>query len=290
VAGGLLGTVRSMDGSLVVVGTPIGNLGDISPRAVKALSDADVIACEDTRRCRGLLSHLGIDAPPLIVINEHEEAGRVEQIVDRIAAGESVALTTDAGMPAISDPGELIVRAVADSGQRIEVVPGPTAASTALVASGLATGRWCFEGFLPRKGAARTERVRAVSAERRTTVLYEAPHRLERTLTVLTEAAGGDRSVVVARELTKLHEEIWRGSLDESLDWVVQNPPRGEFVIVLDGAPAPDPATDDALRAALRRELAAGLRTKEAAARVAEVHGVGKREAYELALEVASES
>ena len=277
-----------MHGTLVIVGTPIGNLGDLSPRAIEALVSADAIACEDTRRCRKLLSHAGVDAPPMIVVNEHEEAGRVDQILVRLVAGERIVLTTDAGMPAISDPGELLVRAAAEAGVRIEVVPGPTAASTALVASGLATGRWCFEGFLPRKGSGRTERLREVAAERRTTVLYEAPHRLEKTLAALAAAAGEGRRVAIGRELTKLHEEIWRGTLAEARVWAEANPPRGEIVIVLDGAPAPEAAGEDELRAAVRVELAAGRHTKEAAAAVADRLGASKRQVYELALDEAA--
>lgn len=277
-----------MSGVLVLVGTPIGNLGDLSPRAVEALASADTIACEDTRRCRKLLAHAGIDAPPLIVVNEHEEAGKVERVLDRLAAGERVVVVTDAGMPGLSDPGQLLVAAAAEAGYRVEPVPGPTAAVSALVASGLPAGRWCFEGFLPRKGSGRRERIAAVAAERRTTVLYEAPHRLERTLIDLVAATGGDRRVVVARELTKLHEEVWRGTLDEAVVWVAERLPRGEMAIVLDGAPVPAAADEAQLRSAVRAELAAGRRTKEAAGAVAERLGAPKRVVYELALEETS--
>lgn len=276
---------HGVNGSLVVVGTPLGNLGDLSPRAATALESADAICCEDTRRCRKLLSHAGIAAPMLIVVNEHEEEGRVDQVLGRIAAGETVVLTSDAGMPGVSDPGELLIRAVVDAGHRLEVVPGPTAAVSALVLSGLPAGRWCFEGFLPRKGAGRRERLDAVAAESRTTVLYEAPHRLERTVADLTEAAGAERRLAVARELTKLHEEIWRGTLAEAGTWLAEHPPRGEIVIVLDGAPEPAPADETAVRSAVRTALARGLRTKEAAADVAERLGVAKRAVYDIALE-----
>jgi 16S rRNA (cytidine1402-2'-O)-methyltransferase len=276
-----------MDGVLVLVGTPIGNLGDLSPRAVEALRAADAIACEDTRRCAKLLTHAGVEAPPLIVVNEHEEAGRVEQVLGRLAAGERVVLVTDAGMPGFSDPGELLVRAAAEEGHRVELVPGPTAAVSALVASGLPAGRWCFEGFLPRKGSGRRKRLVVVAAEPRTTVLYEAPHRLERTIMDLAAEAGGDRRVVIARELTKLHEELWRGTLDEAIAWVDEHPPRGEIAIVLDGAPAPPEADEAQLRVAVRAELAAGRRTKDAAAAVAERLGAPKRFVYDLALQEA---
>ena len=283
------GTVRLVDGVLVLVGTPIGNLDDLSPRAVEALASADSIACEDTRRCRQLLTHAGVSPPPMIVVNEHEESGRVDSILERLAEGERVVLTSDAGMPGISDPGGLLVAAVADAGYRVEPVPGPTAAVTALVASGLPSGRWCFEGFLPRKGSSRRARLAAVAGEERTTVLYEAPHRLERTITDLTQVAGGDRSVVIARELTKLHEELWRGTLDDAVEWLDQHPPRGEMAIVLAGAPPAPEVGEAELRSAVSAELAAGRRTKEAAAVVAERLGVAKRSAYEIAIEEAAD-
>jgi 16S rRNA (cytidine1402-2'-O)-methyltransferase len=279
-----------MSGVLVLVGTPIGNLGDLSPRAVEALAAADAIACEDTRRCRKLLAHAGIAAPPMIVVNDHEESGRVEQVLGRLAVGERVVVVSDAGMPAVSDPGSRLVAAAAAAGHRVEPVPGPTAAVTALVASGLPAGRWCFEGFLPRKGSARRRRVAAVAAEPRTTVLYEAPHRLDRTIAELAEEAGEDRPVVIARELTKLHEEVWRGTLAQARSWLAQHPARGEIVVVLAGAPAPPMADDAALRAAVRAELAAGHRTKEAAAAVAERLGAPKRHVYDLALEEAADA
>ncbi|MEL7207105.1 MAG: 16S rRNA (cytidine(1402)-2'-O)-methyltransferase [Actinomycetota bacterium] len=274
-----------MAGALVVVGTPIGNLGDLSPRAVEALAAADAIACEDTRRCRALLSHAGVEAPPMLVVNEHEERRRAHQVVERVAAGERVVLVSDAGMPAVSDPGQGLVAAVVEAGLAVEVVPGPTAMTTALVASGLPSGRFCFEGFLPRKGAARRERLEAVAAEPRTTVLYEAPHRLARTLADLAESAGGDRGVVVGRELTKLHEELWRGSLAEAAAWAAGRDVKGEVVLVLAGAPPAEPASDADVVAAVRAGLAAGGRTKDVAAAVARQLGVSKRRAYDAALE-----
>jgi 16S rRNA (cytidine1402-2'-O)-methyltransferase len=278
-----------VSGVLVLVGTPIGNLGDLSPRAVEALASADAIACEDTRRCRKLLSHAGVEAPALIVVNEHEEAGRVDPILDRLAKGERVVVVSDAGMPGISDPGAVLAAAAAEAGHRVEPVPGPTAAVSALVVSGLPTGRWCFEGFLPRKGATRRARLAAVAAEERTSVLYEAPHRLERTIADLAQHAGPDRRVVIGRELTKLHEEVWRGTLAEAGAWLGEHPPRGEIVLVLGGAPPSPAADEDELRAAVRIELEAGLRTNEAATIVAERLGAPKRLVYDLALEEASD-
>jgi 16S rRNA (cytidine1402-2'-O)-methyltransferase len=268
---------------LVLVGTPIGNLGDLSPRAVEALSAADAICCEDTRRTGRLLQHAGVARRPLMVVNDHTEAGAVEGVLARLAAGERVAVVTDAGMPGISDPGERLVQAAVAAGHRVEVVPGPSAAVTALVASGLPAGRFAFEGFLPRKGSGRTARLAEVAAERRTVVLYEAPHRLPRTLADLARACGPERRVAIGRELTKLHEETWRGTLGEALDWVADHEPRGELVVVLDGAPAP-PAPEAAdIEAAVQARLDAGDTPRDAAAAVAGALGVPKRAAYDIA-------
>jgi 16S rRNA (cytidine1402-2'-O)-methyltransferase len=194
-----------------------------------------------------------------------------------------VAVVSDAGMPGISDPGERLVAAAAAAGHTIEVVPGPSAAITALVASGLPAGRFVFEGFLPRKGSGRAERLAAVAAERRTVVLYEAPHRLARTLADLADACGGSRRVVVARELTKLHEELWRGPLEGAVRRVAEVEPRGEHVVVLDGAPPPAEVADGEIRAAVDRARAAGSSTRDAVAEVAAALGVARRRVYGLA-------
>lgn len=267
---------------LVLVGTPIGNLGDLPPRAVAALAEADIICCEDTRRTGRLLQHAGVERRPLLVVNDHTEVAAVPGVLARLAAGERVALVTDAGMPGISDPGERLVRAALDAGHAIEVVPGPSAAITALVVSGLPAGRFVFEGFLPRKGSARAERLATTATERRTVVLYEAPHRLARTLDDLAAACGLERQVAISRELTKLHEETWRGSLAGAVDWVAEQEPRGEVVLVLDGAPPPAAASDDEVARALRAELEAGASARDAAATVAAQLGVPKRAAYAL--------
>jgi 16S rRNA (cytidine1402-2'-O)-methyltransferase len=276
------------DGLLVLVGTPIGNLGDLTPRAAEALRSADVICCEDTRRTGRLLQHAGVERPRLVVVNDHTEAREVPGVVARLARGERVAVVSDAGMPGISDPGELLVRAAVAAGHAVEVVPGPSAALAALVTSGLPAGRFVFEGFLPRKGSGRTERLGAVGAEPRTVVLYEAPHRLARTLADLAEACGPDRRVAVARELTKLHEEVWRGSLGDALAWVRTAEPRGEIVLVLEGAPAAGPPDDGALVDALRYELAAGATARDAARAVAARLGVPRRRVYDLATRLAA--
>jgi 16S rRNA (cytidine1402-2'-O)-methyltransferase len=270
-------------GALVLVATPIGNLGDLSPRAVEELGRADAIACEDTRRTGRLLQHAGVVAPKLIVVNDHTEAGRVDDIVRRLEAGERVAVVTDAGTPGISDPGERLVRAAAAAGHVVEVVPGPSAAVAALVVSGLPTGRFVFEGFLPRKGSGRSARLRDLAAEPRTVVLYEAPHRAERTLADLAAAFGPERPVAVARELTKLHEEVWRGSLADAAAWAAETPPRGELVFVVEGAPQPQAATDADVEEALTDALARGATRRDASAEVAARLAVPKRRVYAIA-------
>jgi 16S rRNA (cytidine1402-2'-O)-methyltransferase len=272
-----------VSGQLVLVGTPIGNLEDLSPRAVRALAEADLIVCEDTRRTGRLLQAAGVAAPRLLVAHDHNEAAQIGTVLERLRAGERVAVVTDAGMPGISDPGERMVRAVAEAGIDVVVVPGPSAAIAALVLSGLPTGRFVFEGFLPRSGAARTERLAALAGERRTVVLYEAPHRVARTLADLVAAFGGGRRVALARELTKLHEEVWRGTLDAAVARAGEVEPRGEYVLIVEGAPESAPATDEELSAALRRLLDDGLSTRDAVAEVASSFDVSKRRVYDLA-------
>jgi 16S rRNA (cytidine1402-2'-O)-methyltransferase len=275
---------RTRDGAagrLVLVGTPIGNLGDLSPRAVEALRTATLICCEDTRRTGRLLQHAGVPAPRLAVCNEHTEPARIDEVLATLGEGGDVAVVTDAGTPGISDPGERLVRAVIDAGFEVTTAPGPTALVTALVTSGLPTGRFVFEGFLPRSGRAREQRLADLAGERRTIVVYEAPHRVVRTLADLAAALGGDRPVVVARELTKLWETTVRGTLGD----VELGEPRGEYVLVVAGAPDRDaPPDDDAIRLALRAELAGGATTRDAAAAVARRLGVPKRLVYALAV------
>lgn len=271
----------------MLVATPIGNLGDLSPRAADELRRADAICCEDTRRTGRLLELAGIErSAQLLVVNDHTEAGRIGDVLSRLGRGERVVVVTDAGVPGISDPGERLVRAASDAGFAVEVVPGPSAAVTALVVSGLPTGRFAFEGFLPRKGSGRSERLEEIARERRTVVLYEAPHRLARTLADLAGAAGPQRRVVLARELTKLHEEVWRGTLGEALEHVAAHEPRGEFVLVLDGAPEVAAATDEDVRVAVEAALGRGLSARDAALEVAGALGVPKRRAYAAAVDV----
>jgi 16S rRNA (cytidine1402-2'-O)-methyltransferase len=271
-------------GRLVLVGTPIGNLDDLSPRAVDALRLADVIAAEDTRRTRALLSHAGISAGSrLRAVHADNERAVANRIVDEIRDGARVAVVTDAGMPGISDPGAALVRACLDAGLTVEAVPGPSAALTALVVSGLPTDRFVFEGFLPRKGRARTERLTALAGESRTTVVFEAPSRVRATLADLAEACGAGRQVVVARELTKMFEDVWRGPLGDAVTHTERTEPRGEYVLVVgpvaERAPADDAAVEDAIRAA----LADGRSARDAAAEVAAELGVPRRRAYAAA-------
>jgi 16S rRNA (cytidine1402-2'-O)-methyltransferase len=276
-------------GALVLVGTPIGNRGDLSPRAVEALAGASLICCEDTRRTGRLLQHAGIRAERLRTVNDHTEVRAIADVLRRIAAGERVAVVTDAGMPGISDPGERLVRAAVAEGCVVEVVPGPSAVIAGLVTSGLPTGRFVFEGFLPRKGAARTERLAALASEERTTVLYEAPHRVARTLNDLAKVCGGDRRVAVARELTKLHEEVWRGTLDEAVEWAGADGPRGELVLTLAGAAPAEAPGDAEVEAALRDALAAGASARDAASEVASTLDVPRKRAYRIAIALGDE-
>ena len=271
----------------MLVGTPIGNLGDLSPRAVAVLRDATVIAAEDTRRTRALLSHAGIRAGGrLRAVHAHNERARGAELVAAIRDGATVAYVTDAGMPGISDPGEELVRGCVDAGLAVEVVPGPSAALTALVLSGFPTGRFVFEGFLPRKGRARRDRLESLASEGRTVVCFEAPGRVAATLTDLAAACGPDRLVAVARELTKLHEDVWRGKLADAVAHAGSTAPRGEYVIVLaPAAEVPEREPDDAeLDAEIDEALAAGASARDAAADVAGRLGVPRRRAYEAAI------
>jgi 16S rRNA (cytidine1402-2'-O)-methyltransferase len=267
--------------TLWLVATPIGNLGDLAPRAVEVLGRAGLVCCEDTRRTGRLLQHAGVRATRLAVCNDHTEAARIDDVLEALGAGEDVAIVSDAGSPGISDPGERIVRAVLDAGHEVSAVPGPSAAIMALTISGLPTSRFVVEGFLPRKGRARADRLAELAAERRTTVLYEAPHRVERTLADLRAAVGDDRMIAVARELTKLHEDVVRGPLGE----VDVGEPRGEYVLVLGGAPDPAAGADDTeVRRRLAAELSAGASTRDAATTVAAAVGRPRRDVYALAV------
>ena len=270
--------------ALVLVATPIGNLGDLSPRAVAELRTVDLIAAEDTRHTRALLTHAGIVAGGRVrAVHAHNERTEAERIVGLVRDGARVAYVSDAGMPGISDPGERLVRACVDAGLVVEVVPGPSAVLGALVLSGLPTTPFGFEGFLPRKGSARTRRLEAIATSGATTVLFESPRRVAPTIAELARICGGSRPAALARELTKLHEEVVRGTLAELAEHVDADAPRGECVIVVGPAePRRESVADSEIRAALARALAAGESKRDAAARVAVELGVPKRRAYAL--------
>lgn len=277
------------DGRLVIIGTPIGNLSDLSGRAAQAVQRCDAIVCEDSRRTGKLLAHIGSDGSgraTLLVANDHTEETKISEVIDRVQGGEMVGLVTDAGMPTISDPGQQIVAAVASAGLSIEVIPGPTAVSAAVAISGMSAARFVFEGFLPRKGAERKRRLAQLADEERTIVLYEAPHRIQRTLADLAVAVGPQRAIAIARELTKLYEQVVRGSLEDVIAHFDVTEPRGEFVIVLEGSVnSAGPVSDDDLRAELDDLAEAGLSTRDAVAEVVAKTGESKRRVYTLANE-----
>lgn len=271
-----------MSGTLTLVGTPIGNLSDMSPRAVKALQECDFIAAEDTRVTMNLLNHFGV-RKPLVSYYEHNKRQRGGEILTRLQAGESAVLVTDAGMPAISDPGEDLVALCHEAGIPVTVVPGPSAVVTALALSGLPTGRFTFEGFLSVNRRSRREHLESLRQERRTMVFYEAPHKLPATLRDMAETLG-DRRVALVRELTKIHEEVIRTTLAAAARRFAAEAPRGEFVLVIEGAaPAEVPAVTLEEAAALAADYAAeGLPASEAARRAAAETGCKKGEIYRL--------
>lgn len=274
-----------MSGVLYIVATPIGNLEDLTPRAARTFAEADFIAAEDTRVTLKLLNHLGLKKP-MVSYYEHNLKERGEQILARIEAGESCALCSDAGMPAISDPGEVIVTDALARGIRVVPVPAASAAVTALAVSGQPTGRFVFEGFLPVNRRSRLERLEELKGEQRTMIFYEAPHKLPATLADLTEAFGPDRPVSLCRELTKLHEEIRRTTLGEAVTWYEANPPKGEFVLVVEGG-APAAENVPTLETGLLRveELrASGASLRDAARQAAAELGLPRKALYDLAL------
>src|SRR5262245_61984250 len=281
----------SREGALVLVARPIAKLGDLAPRAVETLREVDVIAAEDTRRTRTLLSHAGVPAGRrLVSVHAHNERARAAELVERIRSGDRVAFVCDAGMPGISDPGERLVRVCLDAGLRVELVPGPSATLSALVLSGLPTARFVVEGFLPRSGRDRAERLAEVAREPRTIVIFEAPHRVAATVVDLAAACGDERQIAIARELTKLYEEVWRGTLGDAVVHVGAHEPRGEHVLVVEGAPPAAAVDDGALEAAVARELASGASARDAAAAVALDLDVPKRRAYDIAVRLRAKS
>ena len=273
-----------MSGTLYLVGTPIGNLGDFSPRAAETLRSVDFIAAEDTRVTLKLLNHFDI-RKPLICYHEHNRAEMGEKLLARLLAGESCALVTDAGMPAVSDPGEDLVRLCAEHGVTVCAVPGPSALITALTVSGLPTQRFTFEGFLAVSGKSRREHLESLRGETRTMIFYEAPHKLLRTLQDFLTYFG-DRELSLCRELTKLHEEVIRTTVRAALARFSEDPPRGEFVLVLRGKPEDTgpAATQEQALAAVARYRGEGKSLREACRLAAEDTGFSKNELYDLAI------
>ena len=278
-----------MSGKLYLVATPIGNLGDLSPRAADTLRQCDFIAAEDTRVTLKLLNHFEIKKP-LVSYYEHNRASSGEKILARILDGETCALVTDAGMPAVSDPGEDLVRICAAAGVEILIVPGACAAVSALALSGLPTGRFTFEGFLSTAKKSRADHLDELRDERRTMIFLEAPHKLRATLSDMAEAFGGDRRVSISRELTKIHEETLRFTLAEAVAHFEATAPKGEFVIIVDGASEPSPAAGAGLPEALAaasRYRDGGLSLKDAAKRASEETGISKKTIYDAAVKAA---
>ena len=276
-----------MSGILYLVPTPIGNLGDISIRCRETLENADFIAAEDTRVTLKLLNHLGIKKS-LVSYYEHNKAFKGDRIVERILAGETCALVSDAGSPAISDPGEDLVKQCAAAGIPVCAIPGPCAAITALSISGQSTGRFCFEGFLSTAKKSRREHLDSLKKEPRTMIFYEAPHKLLATLEDLRDTFGEDRPISLCRELTKLHEEVVRTTLGQALERYTQAPPKGEFVLVVAGAPQEEPQTvseEDAAQC-VSQLMAQGLSRKDAVKQAAQKLGLPKNEVYEIALKI----
>jgi len=276
-----------MPGTLYIVATPLGNLGDLSTRAAEILRRVAVVAAEDTRRTRGLLTHLGA-SPQLLSYHAHSEDRRLETLLEILGDGRDVALVSDAGTPLVSDPGGELVAAAREAGVTVVPIPGPSAVATALSAAGLKSDRYLFLGFIPRKGSERTRLLARVAAEEWSVVLFEAPPRLVDLLQDLAATAGGGRRAVVARELTKLHEEIRSGTLDELVGYYSEHPPRGELTIVVEGTgtpAAPPDRTDDAVQQATLL-LAEGLTRREVARRLSATLGLSRNDAYRLVMEL----
>ncbi|HEY9849218.1 MAG TPA: 16S rRNA (cytidine(1402)-2'-O)-methyltransferase [Leptolyngbyaceae cyanobacterium] len=275
-------------GILYVVGTPIGNLEDMTFRAVRILKTVDAIAAEDTRHTGKLLQHFQI-ATPQIGYHEHNRQQRTPELIEKLTEGKSLALVTDAGMPLISDPGYELVAACIEAGIKVVPIPGCNAAIVALSAAGLPTDRFVFEGFLAAKGTQRRDRLEALQAESRTFILYEAPHRLKQTLQDLANTLGEERQIVLGRELTKLYEEFWRGTIKEAIEHYSQKEPQGEFTLVVAGAQLEKPhLSEAALKAELQQLLARGISRSEASRQLAKATSLPRRPIYQLALTLPS--
>ena len=271
-------------GSLVLAATPIGNTEDASPRLIRLLAGADVVAAEDTRRLHGLAGRLGVEMHGKVIsYHEHNETARADELLDVVDGGGTVVVVTDAGMPSVSDPGYRVVERAIERGLRITVAPGPSAVLTALALSGLPTDRFTFEGFLPRKAGDRSRTLTALSTEPRTMVFFEAPHRFAETLSAMAAVLGPARPAAVARELTKTYEEVLRGPLADLAERAAVEQLRGEICVVVSGAPVVRASVGDLVGEVLER-VAAGERLKAVVAEVAETAGVPKRDLYAAAL------
>ncbi|MBW4577123.1 MAG: 16S rRNA (cytidine(1402)-2'-O)-methyltransferase [Aphanothece sp. CMT-3BRIN-NPC111] len=280
----------SNTGTLYLVGTPIGNLEDMTFRAVRILQTVDVIAAEDTRHTGKLLQHFQIKTPQ-VSYHEHNQQQRVPELLEKLSQGDAIALVTDAGMPLISDPGYHLVKACIDAGVPVVPIPGPTASITALSAAGLPTDKFVFEGFLPPKGQQRRDRLEALISETRTVIFYESPHRLRQTLQDLASLIGEERQLVLARELTKLHEEFWRGTIKDAIAHYQEREPQGEFTLVLAGAQLTAPVvSEEALKSELQQLFTQGLSRSQASRQLAKVTSLPRRQIYQLALEIPGSS
>ncbi len=273
---------------LYVVGTPIGNLQDMTFRAVEILQSVDLIAAEDTRHTGKLLHHFQIKTPQ-VSYHEHNHDQRLPELLNRLGQGNTIALVTDAGMPGISDPGYKLVKAVIEEGISVVPIPGATAGITALSAAGLPTDRFVFEGFLPTKGQSRKKRLDSLKEEPRTLILYEGPHRVLNTLRDLANCLGENRRIVLARELTKLHEEFWRGTIGDAIAHFTQLEPKGEFTLIIGGASQQKPMLSKAeLEAQLAEIMAQGVSRSQASRQLAKLTQLPRRELYQLALTIPS--
>lgn len=274
-------------GTLYLVGTPIGNLEDMTFRAVRMLQNVDLIAAEDTRHTGKLLQHFQVTAPQ-ISYHDHNRHSRTPELIARLKQGKAIALVTDAGMPGISDPGYELVKACAEAGILVVPIPGCSAAIAALSASGLPSDRFVFEGFLPAKNQLRRERLEILKSEPRTLIFYEAPHRLRQTLEDLAECLGAEREITLARELTKLHEELWRGALATAIAHYTNREPQGEYTLVVAGAALTQPLLSEAaLKEELQSLLKQGLSRSQASRQLAQQTSLPRRHIYELALSIA---
>jgi len=272
-------------GSLFLVSTPIGNLSDLSKRAVETLEAADLIACEDTRRTGQLLKFIGVENKKLIRVDEHTEFKSKSQIVENIKNGLTVALVSDAGTPGISDPGEELVKTVIENNCNVSVIPGASSVIAALVVSGISMKRWVMEGFIPRKGKDREEILKELAVEERTIILFESPKRLPETLKDLCQHLGEDRLVAVVREITKIYEEVWRGSLKRAVEHY-GSPTKGEVVIVVEGSNYESTIPDEHILKVLREAKNSGMSAKDASSQIAVQLGVSRRRVYKLYIDL----